>query len=257
MDKKVTLTRAALVTLSLTATFFFLLGIGSGAGAVLFAIGGTVTQAAVLFFMPGLMVNAWDNEQLPIASAAAFALGLVILISVTGSVSILSGLAGEDAQEAREYARLSALAESKQASADKLIQKEYITKAQPLLNEVELLNTRIKALPTPSGFYIAAQRVAGANAETLITAVILALSVLLDVIALLLGIEIKPATKKEVITPRQPQPPEEVGKVLEALEDGTIERLSVRQVRGLLKCSQNKASQVANICKQLQLQLVN
>ena len=254
MDKQLTAIRAALIGLSLIATFFFLVGMGSGFGAVLFATGGTLTQAAALLYLPDLMFKAWDNNRLIVSGLSGSALAVVVLISVAGSASILSGLTEESAQVASKRAGLVALAQAKQESADRLIALDRITKAQPLLKEVEELNARISELPTPSGFYLAAQRIGGTRADSLISTVILALSLLLDGVALLLGIESRPETVEVITEPDPERDPaleykREVLEIRKAIQEGELNAPSVRSVRALLGCSQNKAVEIAKLCR--------
>ena len=55
---------------------------------------------------------------------------------------------------------------------------------------------------------------------------------------------------------QQEQPPvvhPEVVTVVDALNNGEIKRLSVREVRSLLRCSQAHAASIARMCRQLEL----
>ena len=270
MNKEQTVIRGVLVFLSLLATFVFLVGLGSGFAAILFALGGTVIQLTALLYLPGLMTEAWSNDRLIVSGLSCFALVAVVLISVAGSASILSGLAEEDAQAASERAGLVALANAKQESADRLIALDHISRAQPILEEVAEIRAQITNLPAPSGFYLAAQRIAGTNAYTLITVVILTLALLLDGIILLLGIESQPQTVDVISETReeaQPQPqPEpqptstqeyerELLEIRKAIKAGELNAPSVRSVRALLGCSQNKAIEVARLCRAAEQQM--
>lgn len=135
MNKQVIVIRAALVALSLAAMFSFLVSMGSGFVSILFALGGTLIQAAGLLYLPGVMLQAWDNGRLSMATLSGASLAVVVLIPVAGSASILSGLVDEQVQVAGEWVGLLSLATAKQESADWLIALDRITKAQPLLEE--------------------------------------------------------------------------------------------------------------------------
>ena len=255
MNKQMIVTRAALVALSLAATFAFLAGMGSGFTSILFALGGTLTQAAALLYLPGVMLQAWDNGRLSVATLSGASLAVVVLISVAGSASILSGLVDEQAQVAVQRAGLLAMASAKQESADRLIALDRITKAQPLLEEVATIRAQVNELPAPSGFYLAAQRLGGVNADTLITVVIVALSLLLDGVALLLGID----NRVEVVEVVKREPVEEYNSELKevraALDAGDLATPSVRNVRALLGCSQTKALEVARLLRAAEEQM--
>lgn len=189
MSKEQTIVRFVLIFLSLVATFLFLVGIGSGIGSVFFAITGTVTQAAALVFLPKLINHAWSTERYSVLLTSVTALLAVLVISVTGSASVLSGLIEKDIRAAHEYDQLTQLVHLKQKAADRYVAMDRIkVDAKPLFAEIERLNTKIAALPEPSGFYLAAKRIAGNQANTLITVTILLLAMLLDAVIVLLGI---------------------------------------------------------------------
>lgn len=281
-DKLLILVRTLMVLLSLTATFLFLVGMGNGAGAILFAAGGVLAQIAALLWLPGIAMRSWYEGQLLAASMAGIALGTVLLISVAGSVSILSGLV-DDQQTESHRVTLEALLLSKQESANKLIGMGHVTKAQPILEEVQQLQSELSNLPAQSGFYLAAKRVGGEHAGTVVTVIIVAIAVLLDGVTLLLGLdntrqpvfvrqerEVNATVYEQTVTPAQPQPQHqpkqeqqllppayaaEFVTVVNALQQGDIRSASVRNVRTLLKCSQEKATEIARICREANSQL--
>ncbi len=250
-----TLVRALLITFSLIATFVFLLGMGSGVTALLFAAGGCLTQLATLLFMPDRMLLAWSNGRLVEASLCCVALVLVVLVSVVGSASILSALVDEQGQIAQQRGALQQMAAARLESANRLIALDRISKAQPLLDEYAVLLKQAAALPSPSGFYVAAVRIGGEQAQGLITGVIVVLSLLLDGVALLLGLDRKPVFAE--VTPEatvyRVLPDDEyradLVAVQAAIESGDIQTVSVRNVRAALGCSQQKAMEIARLCR--------
>ena len=257
-----TAARSTLIAFSLIATYLFLLGMGSGIGAILFAASGTLTQLAALIWLPGVVSSSWREGRLLVAVAAGAALLTVILISVTGSVSILSGLVDEQQQASSHRTALESLMSAKQESADRLINLDRITKAQPFLSEVAGLRAELATLPAPSGFYLAAQRIGGQHAGAVVTVIIVALSLLLDTVTLLLGIDtrasraVTPARSTEVIesepvthraetVTREYHSDPELVAVRSAIESGEMKTASVRTVRNFLGCSQTRAVEIA------------
>lgn len=290
-NKLLILVRSMLVALSLAATFCFLVGMGSGIGAILFACGGVLTQLAALLWLPGIAQQAWQAGQLLRSITAGAALVTVLLISVSGSVSILSGLVDEQQQAAGQRQSLESLMLAKQESANRLIALDRVTKAQPILDEVAVLREQLATLPSPSGFYLAADRIGGDKAATVVTVVIVAVALLLDGITLLLGDNRRVVTvtqsatdpltralegvihgsassesgQPEVTVPKQRvvlSLPEnivsndpELAAVKEAIEAGELRQISVRNVRELLGCGQKKAMEVARIFREAQEQV--
>lgn len=275
MNRELMLIRGAMVTLSLMATFAFLVGMGSGFTAVLFAAGGTLTQLAALLFLPDRMRQFWLEGRLLVALLSAMALMLVVLVSVAGSASILSGLIDESAGLAQQRSSLMTLAAAKQESANRLIALDRVTKAQPLLSEVTAIQEQVAALPAISGFYIAAQRLGGGYAEGLITAVIVMLSLLLDGVALLLGVSnrdseagVTPVSMSNRYQEQQGNPvyivadplprvtyQTELKEIRLAIDAGDMKQASVRDIRGLLGCGQQKAMEIARLFKMAEDQL--
>lgn len=286
--------RATLMLLSLLATFSFLVGMGDGITSILFALAGTLTQAAALIFLPDIIQQQWSLGKLPQAVAGTIAMAMVIMISVAGSASVLSGFAGQHSQTAALRAALESQAQAQQESAHRLIQLDRISQAQPLLEKADAIVKQIATLPTPSGFYLAAQRIGGTHADALVTAVIVIIALLLDSMSLLLtGVTSAQAT---AVTPEQKPsntqhagvtaesnsvtilsnnveftgnntfdavPPlcnavtshPDVQQVHAALSNGVIESISVRNVRAALGCGQRKAVEIARLCQQASDQL--
>lgn len=250
-----TLVRALLVTFSLIATFVFLLGMGSGVTALLFAVGGCLTQLATLLFMPDRMLLAWSNGRLVEASLCCVALVLVVLVSVVGSASILSALVDEQGQIAQRRDALQQMATARLESANRLIALDRISKAQPLLDEHSVLLKQAEALPSPSGFYVAAVRIGGEQAQGLITGVIVVLSLLLDGVALLLGLNHRASVASDDDHPTvyrvlpADEYQDDLLAVREAIEAGDMKTVSVRNVRAALGCSQQKAMEIARLCR--------
>ena len=307
-----TIAQALLINLSLLATFLFLMGLGSGFSAALFAAGGVLIQLSALLYLPSLVRESWSNGRALLSIVSAIMLAMVLLISVAGSVSILSGLSDSSVMAAGERARIQKLIESKQTAADEYIALQRMRQALPILEEVEAHNKELGELPAPSGFYLAAERVSGKNAQLLITVLIVILSIGADLMVLLLGVD--PGKKNDGLSVREsnevveqnPVPettviksdtaseyrhkaepgrsalpfPElslvravtpksnagtkskEVGTedekvmlehsvvaVMSALKDSQITEPSIRQVRGLLKCSQGHAVEVSRETK--------
>ena len=253
--KGLTVVRFALSCLSLIATFLFLISIGSGFGALLFAVSGTLTQAATIVYLPPLAIDGWHNDNLILTGISGAMLVVVVLVSVTGSTSILSGLVDEQMSITNQKKALSDLVQSKQESAQRLISLDRITSAQPLLKEVAELQEQIAALPKESGFYLAASRVAGANAETLITVIIVSMSLLLDAVTLLLGT--LSGIQREQVQVIESQPYQhEIIEVRSAMTAGKLDSPSVRNVRALLGCSQRKALEISRMVREVQDALV-
>ena len=269
MNRELLVIRGLMVSLSLMATFAFLFGLGSGFTAVLFAGGGTLTQLAALLYLPDNMRQCWQNGQLLMASLSATALVLMVLISVAGSASILSGLIDNQARLADQRSSLMAMAAAKQESANRLIALDRVTKAQPLLSEVTTIHQQIAELPLVSGFYIAAHRLGGQYAEGVITGVIVLLSLLLDGVTLLLGLSNRndnaSVTSREqpdnsvFIVAKPPLPVvtyhNELNEVRLAIESGDMKSATVRDIRALLGCGQQKAMEIARVFKMAEDQL--
>lgn len=272
MNRELLVIRGLMVGLSLMATFAFLLGLGSGFTAILFAGGGTLTQLAALLYLPDRMRQCWHDGQLLMASLFVGALVLVVMVSVAGSASILSGLIDDQAKQAGQRSTLVAMAAAKQESANRLIALDHVTKAQPLLNEVTAIYQQIAELPSVSGFYLAAQRFGGQYAEGLITGVIVLLSLLLDGVTLLLGVSNR--DDRASVTARNmdtreanpiyivAEPPlpvatyqHELKEVRLAIESGDMKSATVRDIRALLGCGQQKAMEIARVFKMAEDQL--
>ncbi|CAM3511094.1 hypothetical protein [Parendozoicomonas haliclonae] len=254
--------KGALVTLSLVTTFMFLLGIGSGFSALLIATAGTLVQAACLIFMPVTISESWQQGRLINAVLSVLVMVTVVLLSVVGSTSILSGLVAEQEQLSGQRNAMQALADSKLDSANKLIELGYITKAQPLLEESQGLHALLSDMEQPSGFYMAAQRIAGDRADELTTGIIVILSLLLDTVSILLvsprASSVTPVTTFDTGYPNYSSPVygrPEVSLVLSAVEQGYIEAPTVRNVRMLLNCAQGKAVEVARMCREAEQSL--
>ena len=273
MNRELLVIRGLMVGLSLMATFAFLLGLGSGFTAILFAGGGTLTQLAALLYLPDRMRQCWHDGQLLMASLFVGALVLVVMVSVTGSASILSGLIDDQAKQAGQRSTLVAMAAAKQESANRLIALDHVTKAQPLLNEVTAIHQQIAELPSVSGFYLAAQRFGGQYAEKLITGIIVLLSALLDGVTLLLGVsnrddrssitarnmDTREAGNPIYIVAEPPLPmatyQHELKEVRLAIESGDMKSATVRDIRALLGCGQQKAMEIARVFKMAEDQL--
>ena len=272
MNRELLVVRGLMVGLSLMATFAFLLGLGSGFTAILFAGGGTLTQLAALLYLPDRMRQCWHDGQLLMALLSVGALVLVVMVSVAGSASILSGLIDDQARQAGQRSALVAMAAAKQESANRLIALDRVTKAQPLLDEVTAIHQQIAELPSVSGFYLAAQRFGGQYAEGLITGVIVLLSLLLDGVTLLLGVSNR--DDRASVTARNmdtreanpvyivAEPPlpvatyqHELKEVRLAIESGDMKSATVRDIRALLGCGQQKAMDIARVFKMAEDQL--
>ena len=279
MERGLIIIRTSLITLSLAATFAFLLTAGDGITALLLATAGTLTQAAALLYMPGIMNQAWNDGRLPLAATGFAVLVAVTLVSVAGSAALLSDMVGQNAANAERRASITQLMAAKQESANRLISLDRITLAQPLLDDVSKLQAELNEFPRAGGFYQVAVRLGGPMAEALITGVIVTISLLVDVVVLLLGVS--PESNRVVIESRKQSDndvtdqttiqhqmsfdktdqdfdiavehtdgwPPEVRIVIKAYQQGALEKITVRDVQQFLRCAQAKAQSVTRICK--------
>lgn len=264
-----TVFRYILISLSLITMVIFLLGFGTGSISVFFAVSGAVIQLTALLFLPGVTNQCWQSKNIPLALISGMTLGVVLLISVSGSTAVLSGLVGQQIQQAEERAALLALIESNQASADVFNAYDKPRSAAPHQEKVEVLRGELKAMVQNFSVYVGVQNVFGDYAKAVTTSIILAFSVVLDLLIVLLGFcspisAIKPpSTPSQKVVTNNSNPPEwisggdsldlasDVQRIREGLGDGSIDRPIFREVRPFLQCGAERASAALTEFKRL------
>ena len=269
----------SLVSFSMTGLFGW--SLSYGVTALLFAVSLVLIQAGALLFMPARFMQAKQQD-----SGLGMALygGVIVAalaLSVIASVATLSSSYDQSAQAMTERASL-------QKAMDGYLEAGYITKGLAVRKQLESL-PEVEVTPLAS----AANRVevaTGVEGALLVTVFITLLAFLLDLSVILLNghsvtvqsnaryavtgqsnsvtqesneryavteachsDSVTEATVSPAITMDKATP--EVLAVVEALNDGLIKKPSVREIRQLLRCSQNQAALIARNCRQLELSI--
>lgn len=264
----------ALVSFGMTGLFGF--SLASGVTALLFAVSMVLIQAAALLFMPARFMQAKQNDSGLEMILYGGVIGSALLLSITASVATLSGSYEQSASIMAERASL-------QKAMDGYIEAGYITKGLTVRKQIEALPD-FEVSPLASAVN-RVEGVTGIHGGSLVTAFITLLALLLDLSVILLnrqGVTIisnsvtkasyavtepdNPVTHssnsrysvaEEPITPAIAidKATSELQTVVEALNNGLIKKPSVREIRQLLRCSQNQAALIARNCRQLELSI--
>ena len=253
----------ALVSFGMTAIFGF--SLASGFTALLFALSMVLIQAGALLYLPERFMQAKAKDSGLEMVLYGGVILLALLLSVTASVATLSGSYERSESTLKERATL-------QAAVDGYIEAGYITKAMTVRQELE-------ALPETEAYPLAVaalriESITGFNGGSLVTGFITTLALLLDLFVVLLRgqtaaqdlpksrdksehseSEAVTAPSNEPVTLPSQRITPEVQAVLSAMNDGLIKKPSVREIRQLLRCSQNHAAQIARNCRQLELSI--
>jgi len=267
----------ALVSFGMTGLFGF--SLASGVTALLFAVSMVLIQSAALLFMPERFQDAKKKD-----SGAEMALygGVIVsalLLSMTASVATLSGSYGQSASAMAERASL-------QKAMDGYIKAGYITKGLAVRDQIEAL-PELEVTPLASAAE-QVESVTGVSGEALVTIFITLLAFLLDLAVILTNSHSVTKNSNERYSIADPvteasnerysvadpvteastresgyscadegtvleQATPEVRAAVAALNNGVIKKPSVREIRQLLRCSQNHAAQIARNCRQLEL----
>ena len=252
-----------LITLAMTAKFGF--GLASGITGMMFAVVLVAVQAAALLHLPAKVREAKDNGSDLAVLLYGGSIALALLVSVVASVATLSAAEDSALQDLKEREVL------EQAIAG-YMDAGYITRALETKAELDALPVVL-----PSGLQSAAMRletVTGVDGMMTISVFVILLALMLDGYVLVLG-------NSHGVTPRhdsvvtEPLPvvmsqaqmdfgesqqydvtvehkagwPPEVHIVIKAHQSGELPKLTVNGVREYLGCAQEKARQVAKICK--------
>ncbi len=250
----------ALVSFSMTGLFGF--SLASGFPAFLFAVSMVLIQAGALLYMPEKFMQAKQKDSGLEMALYGGAVVIALLLSVTASVATLSGSYDQTASSMKERATL-------QNAIDGYMEAGYITKALTIQQQLEAL-PEIEITPLASAA-VRVEAVTGIDGAVLVTSFITALALMLDVFVILLRshavtIPVTPVTQASYapVTPDVQAVPAvtlsgivtpEVQAVLSAMNDGLIQKPSVREIRQLLRCSQNQAALIARNCRQLELSI--
>ena len=259
----------ALVSFGMTGLFGF--SLASGVTALLFALSLVLIQAAALLFMPARFMQAKQKDSGLELLLYGGVIVSALLLSMVASVATLSGSYEQSASAMAEKASL-------QKAMDGYIEAGYITKGLAVREQLEALpDAEVTPLASAANRIEAATGIEGA---ALVTAFITLLAFLLDLSVILLnghsvtkssngvtryavteeqddieGSNDRYSVIEEPVTPALTQTTPEVRAVFEALNDGIIKKPSVREIRQLLRCSQNHAAQIARNCRQLELSI--
>ena len=251
----------ALVSFGMTGLFGF--SLASGLAALLFAVSLVLIQASSLLFMPERFRQAKQKDSGIEMLLYGGVIVSALLLSMVASVATLSGSYEQSALSQAERASL-------QKAMDGYIEAGYITRGLAVREQLE-------ALPEPevtplSSAAARVEAVTGVEGSLLVTAFITLLAFLLDLSVILLNRNTVTQTsnKRYAVTeasnteshytvtdepPALAQTTPEVRAVVEALNDGLIKKPSVREIRQLLRCSQNHAALIARNCRQLELSI--
>lgn len=261
----------ALVSFSMTGLFGC--SLATGVTALLFAGSMVLIQAAALLFLPEPFRQAKRKDSGLAMALYGGVMVAALLLSMTASVATLSGSYEQSASAMAERASL-------QKAMDGYIDAGYITKGLSVRKQLDALPD-VEVSPLAS----AANRVeamTGIHGPSLITGFITLLALLLDVSIILLNRPVisnsvtqasyavtepdNPVTHgrnsgysvtEEPVTPALTvaNVTPEIRAVIDALNDGLINKPSVREIRQLLRCSQNQAALIARNCRQLELSI--
>ncbi|MGY0218508.1 hypothetical protein ACWJJH_14175 [Endozoicomonadaceae bacterium StTr2] len=256
------LLRAALFACSLVTTFAYLVDVGS----ILIAIMATLVQAAVLIYLVPVTVVTYRTHNLIPATVAGLTVTLVLVVSIVGSTSLLTGSLLDTNAEQRAVleGRIAML----QKDVDNFLDIGQSTNSKPSQKELKEAQAELQALPAPSGLYKTAVSLAGDKANQVITGFSVLLAVLLDITALVLGMatsrhHVLPVVRPTTPPTTPPQPPKKKEPVAElevfegqyANELGLIDQAvkvggfnpSATGIRGLLSCGTTKASKLRDL----------
>ena len=248
-------TRNSLSLISFTMTAIFGWSLASGFTALLFAISMVLIQAAALLHIPPLFLKVKEQDNGLLMALYGGAVVMALLLSVMASIATLSGSFESEAAAREEQKTL-------QAAIDGYMEAGYITKGLAVKEQLDQL-PQLEVSPLAAAA-IRIEDTTGIQGETLVTGFITSLAVMLDLFIVMLSGSLS-ASSQTVISHSQSQPepqaqPEphtfmqpEVVTVVDALNNGEIKRLSVREVRSLLRCSQAHAATIARTCRQLEL----
>ncbi len=252
-------TRNGLATISFTMTGLFGLSLASGFTGILFAISMVLIQAGALIHMPEKFNQAKDKNSGLEMMVYGGTIIIALLLSVTASVATLSSNFEQSVANMTER-------ETLQSAIDGYMEAGYITKALAVKKELEVLPD-VEITPLSS----AARQVEKATSwqgSSIITGFITTLAFMLDLFVILLTSNGQ--SNVTVVTPEKIPPDQnssvsnqqqevvvtpDVQAVFNAMNDGIIKRLSVREVRQLLRCSQADAMNIARTCRQLELSI--
>lgn len=238
----------ALLSFAMTGLFGF--SLASGVTALLFALSMVLIQAGALLYLPGLFMMARQRDSGFLMLLYGGSVVTALLLSVTASVATLSGSYDQTAMAMKERATL-------QQAIDGYMEAGYVTKGLAVREQLE-------ALPVPEVTPLASaalrvESATGIDGTVLVTGFITVLAFMLDLFVILLHRPVTAVTRNsnrpvfdqiepEVISP-------EVMTVLTAMDDGVIQRPSVREIRQLLRCSQQQAALIARNCRELELSI--
>ena len=104
----------------------------------------------------------------------------VIAVSVLASVGLLSSMVSEQKAAAANQAALQKQVAMAQESASRLINLDRITQAKPYLEQADHYRALAEETEQPGSFYQAALQVGGSSADSVVTALIVLLAVLVD-----------------------------------------------------------------------------
>ena len=233
---------SSLAAISFTMTGLFGFSLADGFTAVLFAASMVLIQAVALLHIPGLFMKAKQSDNGLLMALYGSSIALALLLSVMASVATLSGSFETMSSERKQRDTI-------QAAVDGYMDAGYITKALTLKETLpELTESPLAA----AAFRV--QQTTGINGETLITGFIVSLALLLD----LFIIFTRPQSESHV-TPHESKPvatlDNDVTQVIQAIQQGEIQKPTVREVRQLLGCAQNHAAHIARTCRQLELSI--
>ncbi|AMO56575.1 hypothetical protein GZ77_03800 [Endozoicomonas montiporae] len=252
--------RNTLLTITLIMTFGFGWSLAPGYQGGLFALTLVTMQAAALLQLPAMFQEEKRKDSGWGMLVCGGSVVAVVAFSVMASVATLSAAEDRDMQIRQQR-------ETLQSAINGYMARDYVTRALEVQKELD-------ALPViqPTGLYSAAVRIEQVTplpGVTVVNGFIVLVALMLDGLVILLSRSTQPVTNRLYSeAPQAPvthevteQPPvtisvtPEVQSVIEALDNGKIERLSVRQVRDLLKCSQSDAMTITRTCKQLELKV--
>ncbi len=247
--------RNTLLAVTLIMTGFFGWSLAPGYQGFLFAITLVTMQGAALLHLPAMLKEAYRTDSGFGMLVYGVSIVTVIAVSVTASVATLS--AAED-----KYQQIRQKQVTLENAVAGYMDAGYVTKALETQKELD-------ALPPlqVTGLRSAAVRIEQVTAlpgVTVSNGFIILLALMLDSFGILLS-----DNSRELVVTREPEIhfseshsettevvlPPEVITVIDALENGKIERLSVRQVRDFLNCSQRDAMTITRTCKQLELKV--
>ena len=247
--------RNTLLTVTLVMTGCFGWSLAPGYQGALFAITLVAMQGAALLHLPAMFQEEKGKDSGLGMLVYGGCIVAVIAVSIIASVATLAAAEDQDMQVRQQR-------ETLQQAINGYMERDYVTRALEVQKELD-------ALPViePTGLHSAALRVEQVTSlpgVTVVNAFIILLALMLDGFVILLSgnTTVTPVNKiapeLHEITDEQPVTitvTPEVQSVIEALDNGKIERLSVRQVRDLLKCSQRDAMTITRTCKQLELKV--